>query len=59
LSRAAIFEPGWQANEVAGNEAVIDAFCEEMHAQGITRRRIPAQAVFADFEKLTSAASRD
>jgi hypothetical protein len=36
---------------------VIDAFCEEMYAQGITRQRIPAQAVFAGFVNLTATAS--
>jgi 4,5-dihydroxyphthalate decarboxylase len=55
LERAAeILGPDWQANGVAGNEAVIDAFCEEMHAQGITRQRIKLAEVFARFETLTS-----
>ena len=47
----------WQANGVEGNEAVIDTFCEEIHAQGITRQRIPTEAVFSDFARLASAAS--
>jgi hypothetical protein len=54
---AEILGPDWQANGIAGNQTVIDAFCEEMHAQGITRRRIPTPDVFARFEELMAATS--
>lgn len=54
---AEILGPDWQANGVAGNEPVIDAFCEEMHAQGITQQLIPTLAVFADFASLTATTS--
>jgi len=43
--------PDWQTNGVADNEAVIDAFCAEMHAQGITCRRIATQLVFSRFRE--------
>jgi 4,5-dihydroxyphthalate decarboxylase len=53
---AEILGPDWQANGIAGNQTVIDAFCAEMHAQGNTGRRIALEAVFADFERLASSA---
>jgi 4,5-dihydroxyphthalate decarboxylase len=52
---AEILGRDWQANGIAGNEAVIDTFAGEMHAQGITGRRIALDEVFARFEGLVSA----
>lgn len=60
LERAVeILGPDWQANGVDGNEAVIDAFCEEMHAQGITQQRITKEAAFERFTSLSITASTE
>lgn len=53
---AQILGRNWQAHGVAGNEAVIDTFCAELHAQGITSKRIAGPDVFARFEELVSRA---
>ncbi|MCQ4161829.1 ABC transporter substrate-binding protein [Roseomonas sp. GC11] len=37
---------GWDASGLAANEAMIDAFAAELHAQGITARRLDARALF-------------
>ncbi len=50
-----ILGPDWQANGVGGNEAVIDKFAEELHAQGIVSQRFQMDEVFADFASLVSA----
>jgi 4,5-dihydroxyphthalate decarboxylase len=52
---AEILGRDWQANGVSGNEAVIETFCAELHAQGITGQRIALEAVFAEFQRLTSS----
>ncbi|CAN5543733.1 hypothetical protein BH23CHL2_BH23CHL2_18050 [soil metagenome] len=49
-----ILGPDWQISGVEPNRAMIDTFCEELHAQGITNQRIAADVVFAHFEELKS-----
>jgi 4,5-dihydroxyphthalate decarboxylase len=46
---ARTFGADWMPYGVAANTAMTDAFCGELHVQGITAARVPGESVFAEF----------
>ncbi|MEZ4571740.1 MAG: hypothetical protein R2849_15675 [Thermomicrobiales bacterium] len=51
-----ILGPDWQISGVEPNRAMIDRFCEELHAQGIVKRRFQPDEAFAEFLRLMPGA---
>ena len=51
----ALMGPRWNANGVEPNRPMIQALCDELHAQGLIGRPLEAAAVFAEFEAANGA----
>jgi len=50
---AAIMGPNWHQNGFAVNRHVVQALCDEMHAQGLLSQQVDGAAVFAEYERTT------